>query len=141
MVSLPQLSAGHLAASGFEFSAGKLAELSGNTRQHLIGSLGELQAKRVDFYLHQQKSRYFQAFGPRHVSDVGVFAEFERSMIVDLAKARLAREGKPPLCRATGKTQRGQDQTVGLWTHALAPRSIPLTFGWFSALDRRRRRA
>jgi DNA invertase Pin-like site-specific DNA recombinase len=63
----------------------------------LIGFLGEFHAKRVDLYLHQQGLDTGTPAGKAMFQMIGVFAEFERAMIVGRVNAGLAR------ARAQGK--------------------------------------
>jgi DNA invertase Pin-like site-specific DNA recombinase len=63
----------------------------GRSLQDLIGTLGELHAKRVDLYLHQQGIDTSTPAGKALFQMLGVFAEFERAMIVERVKAGLAR--------------------------------------------------
>ena len=75
----------------------------GRSLRRLLGFLDELKAKGVDLYLHQQG--LFQM--------VGVFAEFERAMIVERVHAGLRRAkaqgktlGRPRVDQATEKAIR-----------------------------------
>jgi DNA invertase Pin-like site-specific DNA recombinase len=63
----------------------------GRSLQDLIGALGELHAKGVDLYLHQQGIDTSMPAGKALFQMLGVFAEFERAMIVERVKAGLAR--------------------------------------------------
>jgi DNA invertase Pin-like site-specific DNA recombinase len=63
----------------------------GRSLQHLVGFLGELHAKRVDLYLHQQGVDTSTPAGKALFQMMGVFAEFERAMIVERINAGLAR--------------------------------------------------
>ncbi len=76
----------------------------GRSLQHLVAFLGELHAKGVDLYLHQQGIDTSTPAGKAMFQMMGVFAEFERSMIQERVKAGLARArsdgtrlGRPPL--------------------------------------------
>jgi DNA invertase Pin-like site-specific DNA recombinase len=76
----------------------------GRSLPDLVGLLGELRAKDVDLYLHQQAIDTSTPGGRMMFSLLGVFAEFERSMIRDrvmagLDRARSAnkRLGRPPI--------------------------------------------
>jgi DNA invertase Pin-like site-specific DNA recombinase len=63
----------------------------------LVNFLGELHAKHVDLYLHQQGLDTGTPAGKAMFRMMGVFAEFEREMIVERVKAGLKRakaEGK-----------------------------------------------
>jgi DNA invertase Pin-like site-specific DNA recombinase len=76
----------------------------GRSLQDLVGFLGELHAKGVDLYLHQQGIDTTTPAGKALFQMCGVFAEFERAMIVERVKAGLARArqqgkrmGRPPV--------------------------------------------
>jgi DNA invertase Pin-like site-specific DNA recombinase len=76
----------------------------GRSLQHLVGFLSELHAKGVDLYLHQQGVDTSTPAGKALYQMLGVFAEFERSMIVERVRAGLARAkaegkklGRPPV--------------------------------------------
>lgn len=53
----------------------------GRSLQHLVGFLGELNGSGVDLYLHQQGVDTTTPAGKALFQMMGVFAEFERSMI------------------------------------------------------------
>jgi DNA invertase Pin-like site-specific DNA recombinase len=53
----------------------------GSSLQDLLGFLGELHAKNVDLYLHQQGLDKSTPAGKALFQMMGVFAEFERAMI------------------------------------------------------------
>ncbi len=59
--------------------------------QDLIAFLGELRAKGIDLYLHQQGLDTATPAGKAMFQMLGVFAEFERAMIVERVKAGLSR--------------------------------------------------
>lgn len=63
----------------------------GRSLQDLVGFLAELQASRVDLYLHQQGLDTGTPAGKALFQMMGVFAEFERAMIVERTKAGMAR--------------------------------------------------
>lgn len=74
----------------------------GRSVQHLIEFLTEIHALKVDLYLHQQGIDTTTPGGKAMFQMMGVFAEFERSMIVERVKAGLqrarlhgTRSGKP----------------------------------------------
>jgi DNA invertase Pin-like site-specific DNA recombinase len=69
----------------------------GRSLQDLLGFLGELHAKGVDLYLHQQGLDTSTPAGKALYQMMGVFAEFERAMIRERVNAGLAR------ARAQGK--------------------------------------
>ena len=59
--------------------------------QDLVAFLGELRAKSIDLYLHQQGLDTATPAGKAMFQMLGVFAEFERAMIVERVKAGLDR--------------------------------------------------
>jgi DNA invertase Pin-like site-specific DNA recombinase len=63
----------------------------GRSLQHLIGFLEELDGAGCDLYLHQQALDTTTPAGRALFQMLGVFAEFERSMIRSRVKAGLAR--------------------------------------------------
>ena len=70
----------------------------GRSLVDLLGFLGELHAKSVDMYLHQQGIDTTTPGGKAMFQMMGVFAEFERAMIRERVNAGLAR------AREQGKT-------------------------------------
>lgn len=70
----------------------------GRSLQDLVGFLGDVDAQGVDMYLHQQGVDTTTPGGKALFQMMGVFAEFERSMIRERVAAGLAR------ARAQGKT-------------------------------------
>lgn len=73
----------------------------GRSLQHLVSLLGDLDARRIDLYLHAQAIDTSTPSGKAMFQMMGVFAEFERAMISERVKAGLARStkkgGRPPL--------------------------------------------
>lgn len=69
----------------------------GRSLQDLVGFLGEIHAKGIDLYLHQQGVDTTTPAGKALFQMLGVFAEFERSMIQERVKSGLSR------ARAQGK--------------------------------------
>jgi len=63
----------------------------GRSLQDLLSILSEIHAKHVDLYLHQQGVDTTTPAGKALFQMMGVFAEFERAMIVERVKAGLAR--------------------------------------------------
>jgi DNA invertase Pin-like site-specific DNA recombinase len=63
----------------------------GRSLQHLVGFLNDLQALNCHLYLHQQAIDTTTPSGRAMFQMCGVFAEFERSMIVERVNAGLAR--------------------------------------------------
>ena len=66
----------------------------GRSLQHLVETLSELQATKTDLYLHQQALDTSTPSGKAMFQMLGVFAEFERSMIVSRVKTGMARAKK-----------------------------------------------
>lgn len=63
----------------------------GRSLKHLLDILGELQNAGVDLYLHQQGIDTGTPAGKAMYQMLGVFAEFERSLIQERVRAGLAR--------------------------------------------------
>lgn len=63
----------------------------GRSLQHLVSFLAEIHGKRIDLYLHQQGIDTTTPAGKALFQMCGVFAEFERAMIVERVKAGLQR--------------------------------------------------
>src|SRR3954470_13910998 len=69
----------------------------GRSLQDLVGFLSELHSLRIDLFLHQQGLDTTTPAGKAMFQMMGVFAEFERSIISERVRAGLARargEGK-----------------------------------------------
>jgi DNA invertase Pin-like site-specific DNA recombinase len=81
----------------FDIVAAWSVDRLGRSLQHLLGFLAELKAKDVDLYLHQQGVDTSTPAGKALFQMLGVFAEFERAMIVERVQAGLRR------ARAQGK--------------------------------------
>ena len=82
----------------------------GRSLQDLVGFLSELHALGVDLYLHQQGIDTTTPAGKAMFQMMGVFAEFERTMIQERVRAGLSRAkaqgktlGRP---KVTGKVER-----------------------------------
>jgi DNA invertase Pin-like site-specific DNA recombinase len=69
----------------------------GRSLQDLVAFLGELRAAGIDLYLHQQGVDTTTPAGRALFQMLGVFAEFERAIIVERVRAGIAR------ARAEGK--------------------------------------
>jgi DNA invertase Pin-like site-specific DNA recombinase len=81
----------------FDLVAAWSVDRLGRSLRDLVGFLEELRSKGVDLYLHQQALDTSTPAGRAMFGMMGVFAEFERAMIVARVKAGLARarqEGK-----------------------------------------------
>jgi DNA invertase Pin-like site-specific DNA recombinase len=81
----------------FDLIAAWSVDRLGRSLQDLIVFLGEVHAKRVDLYLHQQGLDTGTPTGKAMFQMMGVFAEFERAMIRERVNVGLAR------ARASGK--------------------------------------
>ena len=88
----------------------------GRSLQHLIGFLNEINERGVDLYLHNQGLDTSTSAGRAMFSMLGVFAEFERSILRERIMAGLKRStkkaGRPPLdpdkvARVTRELDRG----------------------------------
>src|SRR5215510_143051 len=102
-----------IARKDFDVVAAWSVDRLGRSLQHLLGFLGELRAKGVDLYLHQQGIDTSTPAGKDLFQMLGVFAEFERAMIVERVHAGLRRAkaqgktlGRPRVDRATEKAVR-----------------------------------
>jgi DNA invertase Pin-like site-specific DNA recombinase len=82
----------------FDVVAAWSVDRLGRSLLDLLTFLGELHAKGVDLYLHQQGIDTTTPGGKAMFQMMGVFSEFERAIIVERVKAGLAR------ARAEGKT-------------------------------------
>ncbi|MBF0562239.1 MAG: recombinase family protein [Alphaproteobacteria bacterium] len=92
----------------------------GRSLQHLVGFLSELQAANVDLYLHQQGLDTSTPAGRAMFQMLGVFSEFERSLIQSRVKAGMARAraegkrfGRPPLKPTKAAAIRAELQAGG----------------------------
>ncbi len=70
-----------IARREFDLVAAWSVDRLGRSLQDLVGFLGELQAKGVDLYLHQQGVDTTTPAGKMLFQMLGVFAEFEREII------------------------------------------------------------
>ena len=93
----------------FDLVAAWSVDRLGRSLQDLLGFLTELHGAGVELYLHQQALDTTTPGGRAMFQMMGVFAEFERSMISERVKAGLARTkakgtklGRP---RATPQTE------------------------------------
>jgi len=69
----------------------------GQIPSHLVNSLSKIHAKKVDRFIHQQDIHTTTPAGKALFAVMGVFAEFERSMIQERVRSGIKR------VRATGQ--------------------------------------
>jgi DNA invertase Pin-like site-specific DNA recombinase len=87
-----------VARKDFDLIAAWSVDRLGRSLQDLISILGEVHAKGVGLYLHQQGLDTTTPAGEAMFQMLGVFAQFERAMVRERVNAGLAR------ARAQGKT-------------------------------------
>src|SRR5262247_4090034 len=75
----------------FDMIAAWSVDRLGRSLQHLVAFLGEVHGAGVDLYLHQQSVDTSTPAGKAMFQMCGVFAEFERAMIVERINAGLKR--------------------------------------------------
>jgi DNA invertase Pin-like site-specific DNA recombinase len=75
----------------FEIVAAWSVDRLGRSLQDLVGFLGEVHAAGVDLYLDRQGLDTSTPAGKALFQMLGVFAEFERSLIVERVRAGIAR--------------------------------------------------
>lgn len=80
-----------VARKDFNMVAAWSVDRLGRSLVDLLGFVGELEAKGVDLYLHQQALDTSTPAGKAMFQMCGVFAQFERAMIQERVKAGLAR--------------------------------------------------
>ena len=80
-----------IARREFDVVAAWSVDRLGRSLQDLIAFLGEMHAKEVDLYLHQQGPDTSTPAGKALFQMLGVFGEFERAMIREGVNAGLAR--------------------------------------------------
>jgi DNA invertase Pin-like site-specific DNA recombinase len=97
----------------FDMVAAWSVDRLGRSLQDLVGFLSELHTAGVDLFLHQQGIDTTTAAGKAMFQMMGVFAEFERTMIRDRVNAGLAR------ARAQG-TQLGRRKIAAKVEKAIA---------------------
>lgn len=75
----------------FDVLAAWSVDRLGRSLQDLVGTLAEVRSLNLDLYLHQQALDTRTPAGRALFGMLGVFAEFERAMIVDRVHAGLAK--------------------------------------------------
>lgn len=114
------------AARRFDLVASWSVDRLGRSLQDLIGLLNELRALDIGLFLHQQGLDTTTPAGRAMFGMLGVFAEFERSMIQERVKAGLNRakaQGKT-LGRRKGSSVKKQNQLQDVLELRTAGRSL-----------------
>ncbi|MEH6715446.1 recombinase family protein [Parasphingorhabdus flavimaris] len=96
----------------FDMVAAWSVDRLGRSMPDLVGFLNELKALNIDLYLQQQALDTSTPAGRAFFQMLGIFAEFERSMIQERVKAGLARARaeSPAVREAKGKKAIGRPQ-------------------------------
>ena len=131
------------ARKDFDVVAAWSVDRLGRSLQHLLGLLGELRAKNVDLYLHQQGLDTSTPAGKALFQMLGVFAEFERAIIIERVHAGLRRArsqgvklGRPRVAvdlgravamRSEGKSMRSIARALGVSAMAVSRALADLT--------------
>lgn len=84
----------------------------GRSMPDLVSFLTEIHASGVDLYLHQQALDTSTPAGRAMFQMMGVFAEFERAMIVERTKSGLARAVAQGKTLGRPKTPAGTEQAI-----------------------------
>ena len=111
-----------VARRDFDMVAAWAVDRLGRSLQDLLGFLGELHAKDVDLYLHQQGIDTSTPAGKAMFQMLGVFAEFERAILrdrvrsgLDRARASGKRLGRPPVStKVEAAVRRLRDEGKGM---------------------------
>jgi len=105
----------------------------GRSLQDLVAFLSELHALRIDLFLHQQGLDTTTPAGKAMFQMLGVFAEFERSIIAERVRAGVARAraegkrlGRPPIAAELEKQIRAALDKPG---RTEGVRKIAMRFG------------
>lgn len=114
----------------FDVIAAWAVDRLGRSLQHLVEFLSEIHAAGVDLYLHQQGLDTSTPAGKAMFGMLGIFAEFERAMIVARVNAGLARAkamgvklGRPPIDGKTDSAIRAALATGGK-SHRVIAREV-----------------
>ena len=96
----------------FDMVAAWSVDRLGRSLQDLVAFLGEIHGAGVDLFLHQQGIDTSTPAGKAMFQMLGVFAEFERSMIVARVHAGLNRARKEGKTLGRPKTDRATERKV-----------------------------
>jgi DNA invertase Pin-like site-specific DNA recombinase len=101
----------------------------GRSLQHLVAFLGEVHAAGVGLYLHQQGLDTSTPAGRALFQMCGVFAEFERAMIVARVRAGIAKaqERGTRSGKAIGRPKVPEAKTAAAWAALAAGGGIRAT--------------
>ena len=120
----------------FDVVAAWSVDRLGRSLQDLIAFLSDLQTKRVDLYLHQQSLDTSTPSGKAMFGMLGVFAEFERSIIQERIQAGLTRArakgvtlGRPMLNHKAGQKAAIEQRIRELAAKGMGKRKIARTLG------------
>jgi DNA invertase Pin-like site-specific DNA recombinase len=132
-----------IARKDFDMICAWSVDRLGRSLQDLVGFLSDLRAKGLDLYLHKRGLDTSTPSGRMMFQMLGVFSEFERSMIQERTRAGLARArsqgkrlGRPPLsekikakvrrARAEGHSVRRIARDLGIGVASVQRVSCPL---------------
>lgn len=110
-------------ARQFDMIAAWAVDRLGRSLQDLIHFLDDLRSLGIDLYLHQQRVDTSTPSGRALFQMLGVFAEFERSMISERVKAGLARTTKK-LGRPGGRPHKKEKAVLQLRNEGCSIREI-----------------
>jgi DNA invertase Pin-like site-specific DNA recombinase len=115
-----------IARKEFDLVAAWSVDRLGRSLQDLVGFLGEINGRGIGLYLHRQGLDSTSPAGRAMFQMLGIFAEFERAMIVDRIRSGLTRaraEGKRlgrPSISATIVTRIRDELSAGHGIHRTA---------------------
>ena len=121
-----------VARRDFEMIAAWSVDRLGRSLPHLVGFLGEVEAKGVDLYLHRQGLDSSTPAGRAMFGMLSVFAEFERSMIKERIMAGLRRTTKksgrkPTADDRVAAIKRSLNEGLGIRATARRHQASPMT--------------
>jgi DNA invertase Pin-like site-specific DNA recombinase len=109
----------------FDMIAAWSVDRLGRSLQDLLAFLMELQAKRVDLYLHQQALDTSTPMGKAMFQLCGVFAELEHSIIQERVRAGLERVRRERLWGALDPTPKSRRRFANsrqrVWVRGKSP--------------------
>ena len=110
----------------FDMVAAWSVDRLGRSLVDLVAFLGELRAAGVDLYLHQQSLDTSTPAGRALFQMMGIFAEFERAMIIERVKAGMkrARDQGKHLGRRSVTSTRTRQQIIDQAQQGVSGRAI-----------------